>query len=31
VEDIRPAGEVIREMAASYVETVRLLDGTLAG
>jgi Dioxygenases related to 2-nitropropane dioxygenase len=31
VEEIRPAGEVIREMAASYVETVRLLDGMLAG
>lgn len=31
VEDIRPAGEIIREMAASYVETVRLLGATLSG
>ncbi|NPU83755.1 MAG: nitronate monooxygenase [Syntrophaceae bacterium] len=30
-EEIRPAGEIVREMAASYVEAVLLLGGTLAG
>jgi len=30
-EEIRPAGEIIREMAASYVEAVRLLAKTLPG
>ncbi len=30
-EDVRPAGEIVREMAASYREAVRLLEKTLPG
>ncbi|PKN34457.1 MAG: 2-nitropropane dioxygenase [Deltaproteobacteria bacterium HGW-Deltaproteobacteria-19] len=30
-EEVRPAGEIVREMAATYFEAVRVLKGTLPG